>query len=126
MRRFGRRAASQAQWPENPQLFDTTATARNKLAMNVINPLTSQTQDDLRVGAWAEVRELLELQLAPLGRAGLSALAPAPGECILDIGCGGGETVLDLARAVAPAGQVSICRLRCLRSRNARPPGANT
>lgn len=90
----------------NPRMLDMTATARNKFAMNVINPLTSQTQDDLRFGAWAEVRELLELQLAPLGRAGLSALAPAPGECILDIGCGGGETVLDLARAVAPAGQV--------------------
>src|SRR5262245_32463263 len=62
--------------------------------------------DDLRVSAWAEVRELLELQLAPLGRRGLAALAPRPAERILDIGCGGGATVLDLVQAVAPDGTV--------------------
>ena len=66
-----------------------------------------RAQDEVRVRAWAEVRELLELQLAPLGRRGLEVLAPRPGECVLDIGCGGGETALDLARAVAPNGTVT-------------------
>lgn len=61
-------------------------------------------QDELRVGAWAEVREPLELQLAPLGRRALVALELRPGESVLDIGCGGGETVLALAQAVAPDG----------------------
>src|SRR3954471_20518053 len=60
----------------------------------------------MRVAAWAEIREPLELQLAPLGRHALAALAPRPGESVLDIGCGGGETALDLARAVAPGGTV--------------------
>src|SRR5947207_12657968 len=69
-------------------------------------PLSASTQDEVRVGAWAEVRDLLELQLAPLGRRGLAALAPHPGESVLDIGCGGGETALDLVRAVAPDGTV--------------------
>lgn len=64
------------------------------------------TQDEVRVGAWAEVRESLELQLAPLGRRALAALAARPGESILDIGCGGGATTLELARAVAPDGTV--------------------
>lgn len=71
-----------------------------------ITPLPALTQDEVRVGAWAEVREPLELQLAPLGRHALAALAPRPGESVLDIGCGGGETALDLARAVAPDGTV--------------------
>jgi SAM-dependent methyltransferase len=64
------------------------------------------TPDQLRAAAWAEVREPLELQLAPLGRPALTALAPRSGESVLDIGCGGGETALDLARAVAPDGRV--------------------
>lgn len=70
--------------------------------------MTSQpTPDELRVRAWAEVRALLELQLAPLGRHALAALAPRAGENILDIGCGGGETAVSLAEAVAPNGAVT-------------------
>src|SRR6201993_5272271 len=74
--------------------------------MDQINPLPALTRDEVRVSAWAEVREPLELQLAPLGRRALAALAPHPGENVLDIGCGGGETALDLAGAVAPDGTV--------------------
>jgi len=74
--------------------------------MDQKNPVPALTQDEVRVGAWAEVREPLELQLAPLGRRALEVLAPHPGESVLDIGCGGGETSLDLARAVAPDGTV--------------------
>jgi SAM-dependent methyltransferase len=70
------------------------------------NPLPTLTQDEVRVGAWAEVREALERQLSPLGQRALEALTPRAGESILDIGCGGGETALDLARAVAPDGTV--------------------
>ena len=78
----------------------------NDLCMNGSGPLAALTQDDVRVRAWAEVRDLLELQLAPLGRRALAGLAPQPGERILDIGCGGAETTLDLVRAVAPNGTV--------------------
>jgi SAM-dependent methyltransferase len=69
-------------------------------------PPALPTQDELRVAAWAEVRDLLDLQLAPLGRRALAALAPRPGESVLDIGCGGGETALELVRLVAPDGEV--------------------
>jgi SAM-dependent methyltransferase len=74
--------------------------------MNQDSHQPTLTQDEVRVRAWAEVREPLELQLAPLGRRAMAALAPRPGERVLDIGCGGGETALDLARAVAPDGTV--------------------
>lgn len=74
--------------------------------MSQVSPLPALTQDELRVAAWAEVRELVERQLAPLGRPALTALAARPGQHILDIGCGGGETALDLAKAVAPDGTV--------------------
>src|SRR5258707_5896223 len=74
--------------------------------MDQISPLPALTQDEVRAGAWAEVRAPLELQLAPLGRPALAALAPRPGESVLDIGCGGGETALGPSPAVAPGGTV--------------------
>src|SRR3954471_13768054 len=55
---------------------------------------------------WAELQEPLDRQLAPLGRLGIAALAPQPGEHILDVGCGSGETTLELADAVGPSGEV--------------------
>lgn len=63
-------------------------------------------QDDVRVAAWAEIRDELELQLAPLGRRAVAALALRAGECVLDIGCGAGTTALELAQLVAPDGAV--------------------
>jgi SAM-dependent methyltransferase len=76
------------------------------LGMHSSNSPAALTADERRIAAWAEVRESLELQLAPLGQRALAALAPRPGESIVDIGCGGGETTLELARAVAPDGTV--------------------
>jgi SAM-dependent methyltransferase len=86
--------------------LDILQSPDNHLRMNQNTTPPAQAQDDVRVRAWAEVRDLLELQLAPLGRRALQALAPNPGESVLDIGCGGGDTVLELARAVAPDGTV--------------------
>ena len=55
---------------------------------------------------WVELQRLLDMELRPLGREAQAALAPRPGERVLDIGCGAGETSLDLAAAVAPGGAV--------------------
>src|SRR5262249_5655293 len=56
--------------------------------------------------ARAEVAELLDLQMSPLGLAAIDALDPQPGESILDIGCGAGQTLLQLANRVGPSGRV--------------------
>lgn len=53
-----------------------------------------------------ELAEPLEQQLAALGRRAIRALAPIAGERILDIGCGTGATVVELADAVGPGGAV--------------------
>lgn len=55
---------------------------------------------------WADLQAPLDRQLAPLGRVAMTALAPMPGEQVLDIGCGAGATSLQLAQAVAPGGEV--------------------
>ena len=61
---------------------------------------------DLAARAWVAVREPLDLQLAPLGLRAMEALSPKPGETIVDIGCGAGQTVLQLAERVGPEGRV--------------------
>lgn len=55
---------------------------------------------------WADLQAQLDRQLQPLGAAGLAALGPQPGEAILDIGCGCGDTSFALAEAVGPSGSV--------------------
>ena len=55
--------------------------------------------------AYLDVMGGLEAVHAYRGRA-LALLAPAPGERILEVGCGTGESVAALARAVGPTGRV--------------------
>lgn len=63
-------------------------------------------QQAARDRAWLEVETLLDRQLSPLGRPAIAALAPKRGETIVDIGCGTGETVLQLAELVGSDGSV--------------------
>ena len=56
---------------------------------------------------WTEFQERLDALFAPLTAAALNAAAPAAGERVRDIGCGCGETVLELARRVGPSGWVA-------------------
>jgi SAM-dependent methyltransferase len=62
--------------------------------------------NDVAGPSWAEFQEGLDRQVAPLGRRAMAALKPTPGERILDIGCGAGQTSLELAQAVGPGGGV--------------------
>jgi SAM-dependent methyltransferase len=55
---------------------------------------------------WAALQEHMDAQLEPLGLQAMQALAPAPGERILDIGCGSGQTSLAWGQAVAASGAV--------------------
>jgi hypothetical protein len=51
--------------------------------MDQNNPLPALTPDEVRVGAWAEVREPLELQLAPLRLGLLHEVVPNADVAIL-------------------------------------------
>jgi len=52
---------------------------------------------DLADRAWAGVADLLDLQLSPLGLRAIEALSPKTGEVVLDVGCGAGQSVLQIA-----------------------------
>lgn len=56
--------------------------------------------------AWVALQDQMDRQLSGVGAAALAALRAQPGEAILDVGCGCGATLLDLAAAVGEAGRV--------------------
>jgi SAM-dependent methyltransferase len=60
----------------------------------------------LHAKAWAEAYELIDLQLSPLGLTAIEALGLVSGDVVLDIGCGAGQTLLQLAEQVGTQGQV--------------------
>ena len=49
---------------------------------------------------WARRQDQTDAQLSPLGRLALERLRVTPGERALDVGCGAGQTVLQLAELV--------------------------
>jgi len=64
------------------------------------------SSSDLGDHARAEVADLLDLQLSPIGLAAMDALDPQPGQTIVDIGCGAGQTTQQLANRVGSLGRV--------------------
>ncbi len=55
---------------------------------------------------WADRQREIDSSIAPFGDAALQAAAPLPGERVIDIGCGCGDTSIALAQKVGAAGAV--------------------
>ena len=55
---------------------------------------------------WTAFQTRLDAVFAPLTAVAMEAAAPAPGERVIDVGCGCGATVLELASRVGAAGHV--------------------
>ncbi len=55
---------------------------------------------------WVRLQETLDAQIRPFGLAAMDRASLSEGERVLDVGCGCGETTLELARRVGPTGRV--------------------
>lgn len=65
-----------------------------------------ETARKLHDEAWAEVADLLDLQLSPLGLRAMDALGAVQGKTVLDVGCGAGQSLAQLAGRVGAHGRV--------------------
>jgi len=66
----------------------------------------SQTFSDRAGEAWVRLQDRTDAQIDPLGRVAIARLAPLSGERVLDVGCGCGQTLLELAELVGATGHV--------------------
>lgn len=91
-----------------PSLAHTAADTRRELmAISAAMSLAPAPLWTDQYGArWAEQQARVDGQLDQLGRAAMDRLGPEPGQRVIDVGCGCGQTVLQLADAVGTTGHV--------------------
>jgi SAM-dependent methyltransferase len=69
-------------------------------------PRASQSFIEKGGEAWARLQDRTDALIEPLGRIAIDRLGVAAGERILDVGCGCGQTLLQLAERAGPSGHV--------------------
>jgi trans-aconitate methyltransferase len=65
--------------------------------------------NEVNAPRWQRLRASMTRPLVPWGAAAMDALAPRPGEPALDVGCGHGETTVQLARRTGNALGIDVC-----------------
>lgn len=76
---------------------------------------------------WTEQQEHMDIQLAPVSAALFGAIEIRPNMRVIDVGCGCGDTTLELARRVGAGGHalgLDISAPMLARARERTPPGA--
>jgi ubiquinone/menaquinone biosynthesis C-methylase UbiE len=69
-------------------------------------PRASQSFVEKAGEAWVRMQDRTDALIDPLGRIAIERLGVVAGERILDVGCGCGQTLLQLADLTGPSGQV--------------------
>ncbi|MBV9661833.1 MAG: class I SAM-dependent methyltransferase [Acidimicrobiales bacterium] len=59
-----------------------------------------------RAKSWSAQEAVHDRVIGPAGRMAMERLDPRPGQVLVDLGCGTGQTTVELARRVGPGGQV--------------------
>ena len=58
-----------------------------------------------RAPSWMSLESHHDLVIGPAGRMAMDRLDPQPGDLVIDLGCGTGQTTVELARRVSPGGR---------------------
>ena len=73
------------------------------------NPNAEQIKywNEVSGAKWVALQPVIDAQIRPLGLLAMDRAGLRPGARVLDVGCGCGETTIELARRVAPGGQAT-------------------
>jgi ubiquinone/menaquinone biosynthesis C-methylase UbiE len=79
-----------------------------------VTPVVAEQGNDAQIAywndraavTWTALQDRMDTMFAPLTARALSAAAPQPKERVIDVGCGCGATILELAGLVGPKGDV--------------------
>jgi SAM-dependent methyltransferase len=70
------------------------------------NPEQHQYWNETAGPKWAQLSDVIDTQIAPLGGEAMERIGIGAGQRVLDVGCGCGQTTLELARRVGAEGAV--------------------
>ena len=71
------------------------------------DPLKIDDWDGAMGAKWLSQIDMFEAMLAPAGQASMEMAGFAPGESVVDIGCGGGGTTIDIATVIGNTGHAT-------------------
>ncbi len=84
-----------------------------------------QYWNDVAGAKWVALQPLLDAQLAPLGRRVMERVGIGAGERALDVGCGCGQTTVEIARRVGTTGAATGIDLSSMMLARARQAAAD-
>jgi SAM-dependent methyltransferase len=70
------------------------------------NPEQHQYWNETAGPKWTQLSDVIDTQIAPLGGEAMDRIGVGAGQRVLDVGCGCGQTTLELARRVGAEGAV--------------------
>lgn len=79
----------------------------NQLASEVTNSKQREEWNNATGRRWLDRHEAVDRQIAPFGLRAMEHADIRPGQRVLDVGCGCGETTLELARRISASGFVT-------------------